>query len=392
METIQTPPVNYQDYIPTDSIQCPICGISTSSLQGLNRHLDTQHSEEDSKGALLSWLKNAQKKVQTSFKSSPPTDKFKQWIDQPVLNSLQLANTNAFFVSDTDKQSDLVTRDHWQRETNHDPCRITGCHRIVGKAGAGKQHCRSSSTISLERSDSTSSRDSLGSMLSAKSSFVSNSNSILSMKLKYRDGEQSVIKWEDDRLAKTCPLCQRKLKQEEASKPLPIIQLYHQLAITRNNIEKLLPTFHQTILMLEKEKIKTQTHESFKKAAKIRKSLLDNFTLYDTLAKSIKSLPARSACMKRLQANICNAAQMYLQQNMLPLQMLPRILKTNQPVKQHNELEAQLQTYLEQYSLVEGFIQEANMDRKYDDVKTLKSSLEELDQEIRRLKKALVIS
>ena len=96
--------------------------------------------------------------------------------------------------------------------------------------------------------------------------------------------------------------------------------------------------------------------------------------------------------MKRLQANICSAAQMYLQQNMLPLQMLPRILKTNQPVKQHNELEAQLQTYLEQYSLVEGFIQEANMDRKYDDVKTLKSSLEELDQEIRRLKKALVIS
>ncbi|OBZ86973.1 Vacuolar segregation protein pep7, partial [Choanephora cucurbitarum] len=310
----------------------------------------------------------------------------------------------------------------------------------------------SSSTISLERSDSTSSRDSLGSMLSAKSSFVSNSNSILSMKLKYRDGEQSVIKWEDDRLAKACPLCQspftlinrkhhcrlcgkvicgqtrcskmiplftdmssdtfddepvgdtracrdcqryvfrRKLKHEEASKPLPIIQLYHQLAITRNNIEKLLPTFHQTILMLEKEKIKTQTHESFKKAAKIRKSLLDNFTLYDTLAKSIKSLPARSACMKRLQANICSAAQMYLQQNMLPLQMLPRILKTNQPVKQHNELEAQLQTYLEQYSLVEGFIQEANMDRKYDDVKTLKSSLEELDQEIRRLKKALVIS
>ena len=48
----------------------------------------------------------------------------------------------------------------------------------------------SSSTISLERSDSTSSRDSLGSMLSAKSSFVSNSNSILSMKLKYRGKEE----------------------------------------------------------------------------------------------------------------------------------------------------------------------------------------------------------
>lgn len=41
-------------------------------------------------------------------------------------------------------------------------------------------------SFTLDRSDSTSSRDSLGSMLSPKSSFVSNSNSILSMKLKYR--------------------------------------------------------------------------------------------------------------------------------------------------------------------------------------------------------------
>lgn len=42
------------------------------------------------------------------------------------------------------------------------------------------------SSFTLDRSDSVSSRDSLGSMLSPKSSFVSNSNSILSMKLKYR--------------------------------------------------------------------------------------------------------------------------------------------------------------------------------------------------------------
>jgi hypothetical protein len=59
-------------------------------------------------------------------------------------------------------------------------------------------------------------------MLSPKSSFVSNSNSILSMKLKYRgkykywkrvytdgyvDGEQSVTKWEDDKTVTSCPYC-----------------------------------------------------------------------------------------------------------------------------------------------------------------------------------------
>ncbi|KAI8638478.1 FYVE zinc finger-domain-containing protein [Parasitella parasitica] len=579
---------NYQDYVPAEGILCPICQINCNTLQNLNRHLDNEHSEEDSKSAILSWFRNAQKKVQTSLATpmktglSPPkssSSNLKQWMEPSLMNSFQnlsLSNTNpTFFVSDTDRQDEFVTRDHWQRETGNDKCSISGCNKVVGKSGAGRQHCRSCgklycdlhtqyeirlnrqahhdpehgvwckvcsncyigrkgyldhegaickktafflkqrektidrvylesnrlekrleklakihqhtdskkpttgggdphrlnsgllspssaslSSFTLDRSDSTSSRDSLGSMLSPKSSFVSNSNSILSMKLKYRDGEQSVTKWEDDRTVKTCPYCEnpftlinrkhhcrlcgkvvcgnarcskmiplftdmssdtfddepvgdtracrdcqrsvfrRKLRHEEASKPLPIIQLYNQLAITRRNIEKQLPKFHETILMLEKENIKAHTHESFIKAATIRKSLLDNFTLYDTLAKSIKTLPVRSACMKRLQANICNAANIYLQQNMLPLQMLPRILKSEKNASKKSgagkngtpdkiELQTQLSTYMEQYGLVEGFIKEANADRKYDDVKTLKCSLDELHAEILRLRKML---
>ncbi|KAI9486681.1 MAG: hypothetical protein EXX96DRAFT_472463 [Benjaminiella poitrasii] len=415
---------NYEDYIPTESILCPICEINCDTLENLNKHLDIAHSEEDSKGALLSWLRNAQKKVQTSLTSSnannklgpyPPANNssIKQWVDPSLINrALSLSNTTNpnFFVSDIDKQDDFVTRDHWQRETGYDKCNIPGCDKIVGKSGAGKQHCRryqsllspssnSLNSFSLDRS-STSSRDSLGSMLSPKSSFVSNNNSILSMKLKYRDGEQSVIKWEDDRTVKVCPCCgyvfRRKLRNEEASKPLPIIQLYNQLSITKNNIEKQLPKFHQSILMLEKENITSHTHESFVKAAQIRKLLLENFVLYDTLAKSIKTLPVQTPSLKRLQSNICYAANLYLQQNMLPLQMLPRILKSansnsaNKKKDHKRELiEEQLQTYLEQYHLIEGYIKEANADRKYDDVKTLKSSLEELHSEISRLRTIL---
>lgn len=86
---------------------------------------------------------------------------------------------------------------------------------------------------------------------------------------------------------------------------------------------------------------------------------------------------------------------------MLPLQMLPRILKSEntknkslakgntQNTPERIELQAQLSTYLEQYSLVEGFIKEANADRKYDDVKTLRYSLDELHAEILRLRKLL---
>ncbi|KAF7727793.1 carboxypeptidase Y-deficient [Apophysomyces ossiformis] len=284
---------------------------------------------------------------------------------------------------------------------------------------------------------------------------VSNSNSILSMKLKYRDGEQTVAKWEDDRAVNKCPIClnsftltnrkhhcrlcgrvvcgntrcskmiplfldmssdtfdeepvgdtracrdcqqavfRRKLRNEEASKPLPIFHLYHQLFLTRQTIEKLLPAFHDMILMLEQEKLVHHTHEKYKMAAQVRKSLLDNFALYDTLSKSIRSLPARTPGMKRLQNNICTAANLYLQRNMLPLQMLPRILKPEKPqpsekAKDHTqELYAKLQTYKEQQALVEGYIYEAKRNRKYDDVKTLELSLMELQKEIESLQSQL---
>lgn len=106
--------------------------------------------------------------------------------------------------------------------------------------------------------------------------------------------------------------------------------------------------------------------------------------------------------MKRLQANICTAANHYLQRNMLPLQMLPRILNTTQEKKkkitannktnnskQQDELALQLDTFKEQVALVQGFITEAKNNRKYDDVKTLTISLKELELEINRLSNQL---
>ncbi|KAI8980498.1 FYVE zinc finger-domain-containing protein [Pilobolus umbonatus] len=571
---------NYQDYIPSEGISCPICDLACASSHILNLHLDSAHTEEDTKGALMTWFRNTQKKVQTSFVntsrfgSSPSigsSDRLvKQWVDPSLLTNFQnitLSNNPVFFVSDQDKQGDIVTREHWQRESGNDKCNISSCNKIVGKAGAGKQHCRkcgklycdnhtqfemkldrqakhdpesgvwckvcascyvnragymdhrgvtrnrtdeflklrsktidrvylesnrlekrleklarvhqmadsfkvgpdrfgspgisspSSNNFSPNYSESASSRDSLTSMLSSKSSLISNHNSILSLKLKYRDGEQSITKWEDDKSVTECPFCKshfslinrkhhcrlcgrvvcgnpkcskmvplftdmssdsfddipvgdtracqqcqrsvfrRKLRNEESSKPLPIIQLYNQLSITRRNIERLLPKFHDTVFMLEysrddpmQNNIKSQSHDSYVQAAKIRKTLLDNFTLYDTLAKSIRSLPVRSPSMKRLQSNICNAASLYLQQNMLPLQMLPRILqseKTKQSQKKtetQGDIETQLQAYMEQYTLVEGFIKKAQSERKYDDVKILKSSLDDLRDEIGRLR------
>ncbi|KAI9302102.1 FYVE zinc finger-domain-containing protein [Cunninghamella echinulata] len=578
---------NYEDYVPNQGIVCPICQQACASLQALNVHIDTVHSEEDTKGALLSWFKQAQKKVQTTLikqpstsTSSSPISSFKSFtaLDQSstFLSQIQqLTQTELpdYFVCETERYIDNVTRDHWQHESNHDTCYIRGCGKILNKGNNGKQHCRkcghlfcdfhtkyeiklnnqaqhdpengvwakvcgncfmeredyanhqgairdkssiflqrrakiidkvyletnrlekrleklarihynidsgkgyaekilnhssSSSFINIEKSDSASSSGlsvSSGTM-SPKSSYMSstsNSNSILSMKLKYRDGEQNVTKWQDDKGIKKCPLCltaftltnrkhhcrlcgrvicgakhcssmiplflnmstdnineepvgdtracqdckrvafRRKIQNEESNLKQPIFKLYHQLTVTRHYIEKLLPKFHSMILILEQEKIVQQDHETFKKAALVRKSVLDNFALYDTLVKSIKSLPTQTSSMKRLQSNICIAANLYLQQNMLPLQMLPRILNTttssssskkNKKInsngqQQQEQLLSQLQIYEEQFILVQGYISDAKKHRKYDEVKTLTISLNELQTEIDRLKQTI---
>ncbi|KAJ8661316.1 hypothetical protein O0I10_003066 [Lichtheimia ornata] len=579
MAIARSPTYNYQDYVPVDDIACPICDFPCPSLQTLNTHLDTAHTEEDSKGALLSWFRTAQQKVQTTLTPrSPPSSSssspggggssversLKQLFDPSLMNSfsnLNLGNGNpVYFASDAERQqTDLyVTRDHWQREGPNDICSLSGCGRSLGRLS--KQHCRqcgklfcdphtqyemkldrmarhdpvngvwcrvcaacfasrtgyidhhgatrnltatfikrrekaidrvhlesnrlekrleklarihhaadtgakieraspspSLASLSLDRSDSTSDSSLGSSVMSPRAGFVSSGNSILSMKLKYRDGEQTVTKWEDDKSVIQCPLCscaftitnrkhhcrlcgrivcgnarcskmiplflnmssegfdqepvgdtracrecqrlvfRRKLRYEEAMNPAPIVQLYNQLVITRQNIEKQLPLFHDIIVLLDKEKISKQSKETFQRAGKIRKSLLDNFALFDALAKRIKTLPASSSAFRRLQSNVCTAANMYLQQNMLPLQMLPRILK---PAEKRNgskringsasssrvqELQLQLQAFQEQQMLVEGYIKEAQQARKFDDVKLLKQSLDELAVETTRL-------
>ncbi|KAI9025929.1 hypothetical protein CLU79DRAFT_803527 [Phycomyces nitens] len=375
------PAYNYEDYVPIEGISCPICGNACGSLLDLNKHLDVAHNEEDTKGAFLSWFSTAQKKVQNTLSVGTGN---RYLGTSPNANAVErLGNNNpAFFVSDNERQgTEFITKEYWQRETNNDMCSLPGCGKTLGRNGAGKQHCvkgherptslltspaSSLRSINLERSESSSSKESFGSMIAPNSPLVSSGNSILSMKLKYRDGEQTVAKWQDDRTVTKCPLC---LKEKGSQKS-------------------------------------QQTHESYQVAAQIRKSLLDNFALYDTLSKSIRSLPAPTAPMKRLQTNICTAANLYLQRNMLPLQMLPRLLKPEKKAQSPSgkptsngspdptatwkqDIRMQIQAYKEQYGLVEGFIRDAQKERRIDDTKTLKTSLDELRVEIDRLQAQL---
>ncbi|RUP52154.1 hypothetical protein BC936DRAFT_139480 [Jimgerdemannia flammicorona] len=193
----------------------------------------------------------------------------------------------------------------------------------------------------------------------------------------------------------------RKIQYEELSRPLPVIGLYAQLAQLRRNIEKVLPQFQEMVVMLEQQGMSQQPHPDYVAAAKIRKELLDDFTSYDTISKRIFSLPTRSASLKRLHTNIHIAATHYLQKHMFPLQMLPKILKplrstlaepVNGTGKSKNmgqkaaELQEVIKVLEEQCASVESYVAEAQKKRKFDDVKTLKASLDDLKEEIGRLK------
>ncbi|CAG8648158.1 8090_t:CDS:2, partial [Racocetra fulgida] len=203
----------------------------------------------------------------------------------------------------------------------------------------------------------------------------------LSMMHRRRASEQSIVKWEDDASVTNCPLC-------------------------------------------ESQEIVNQTHADYQLAARTRKELLDNFAQFDSISKKINSLLSRSKSEKRLQANIHLAANQYLQQNMLPLKVLPKLLKkdhdneheydyhhesspdmllsvfengrtrtistsSTKSVKGEEKIREQLEVLLEQEKLVQGYIVEATKQRKFDDVKTLKTSLDELKVEINKTRKEL---
>jgi rabenosyn-5 len=161
-------------------------------------------------------------------------------------------------------------------------------------------------------------------------------------------------------------------------------------------------------------------------AARTRKELLDSFAQFDAISKKINSLLTCSESEKRLQSNIHLAANQYLQQNMLPLSVLPKMFKkdhtkgqqngyfnddddspdailaafangrprslsmsSTKSVKEEEKLRQQLAAFLEQEKNLEEFIQEATRKRKFDDLKTLKTSLDELKLEIERKRKEL---
>ncbi|KAF5098198.1 hypothetical protein D0Z03_001260 [Geotrichum reessii] len=123
----------------------------------------------------------------------------------------------------------------------------------------------------------------------------------------------------------------------------------------------------------------------------------------------------------RLQKQIYHVAAQYLQENMLPLKALPKILKKHNKPSQLSEITAasasednidstvlegegneetllpkeiqslreQLIVLEEQKFLVNGMISEANSRRKFDEIEPLQQSINDLDKELENIRAKL---
>ena len=150
----------------------------------------------------------------------------------------------------------------------------------------------------------------------------------------------------------------------------------------------------------------------------MRKRLLEAFAQYDALSKRIYQLPGPDGSKSsqfRVQAAVLSRASIFLQKNMFPLkviwflfttlnrlliafdfQSLPTAMSPASPSSPNIQngtitppldlqLAQKLQPLLEQEALLETFIEEAESHRKFEDVKTLKSNLNEIKVEIKKI-------
>lgn len=181
-----------------------------------------------------------------------------------------------------------------------------------------------------------------------------------------------------------------------------LFELYDALALVRRSIETTLPRFHTLMEAVgtaspNPSSPASLSHDTIEDAAAVRRKLLDAFARYDTLARKILALQTANKTEERLARQIFQVAAAFLQEHMLPLRALPKVLG-RQPVvtieDKKNEarntgLRNQLIVLEEQKFLVENMVNDARSHRKYDEVVPLEQSLQDLDREIQSIRDQL---
>ncbi|KAF8163182.1 FYVE zinc finger-domain-containing protein [Crassisporium funariophilum] len=194
------------------------------------------------------------------------------------------------------------------------------------------------------------------------------------------------------RICRECrPILLRQQQQQQAQIVPSFVKFYEDFINLETDIEESLPKFQELLLSLN------HNDQPTKEASAARKRLLESFAQYDKLSKKIRTLPCPNgpgSSQDRVQMAIMTRASLFLQKYMFPLQVVPKspsavdgkgTQSTKLLVDLDSALAQTLQPLLEQENLLMTFVEEAQAQRKFEDVKTLKVNLAEIRREIERL-------
>lgn len=185
-----------------------------------------------------------------------------------------------------------------------------------------------------------------------------------------------------------------------------LLFFYETLIPIRRSIDSMLPKFQDMLAEInnpENPPPPGLLHE----ATRVRRRLLDSFVQFDTASRKVMTIEVHSDEEHRLRHQIHTVSAQYLQDNMLPLKALPKILKHSRTPSQLSEVttakdaapqlsETEIQALREQVIvleeqkfLVQGMINEANGRRKFDEVAPLQQSMQDLEVELQNLRAKL---
>ncbi|KAI9681598.1 MAG: carboxypeptidase Y-deficient [Trizodia sp. TS-e1964] len=223
----------------------------------------------------------------------------------------------------------------------------------------------------------------------------------------------------DLRMCRDCKstVFERREFQEQLAKKPPEVKAYENLMAFERGIRTLEPSFQKLLTALQ-DPFNTPTAAQLSEASKVRKRLIDSFTLYDIASRRIRDLPTTSSTQQKLQKAIYQQAAMFIHVHMLPLKTLPKILQHASPhgasnnihrtngalasikfngisasqassssaisaiESEEKELRERLIVLEEQKFFVTEMIADANRRRKFDEVSSLAQNVEDLTKEI----------
>ncbi|KAL1888895.1 carboxypeptidase Y-deficient [Sporothrix stenoceras] len=239
------------------------------------------------------------------------------------------------------------------------------------------------------------------------------------------------------RVCETCYKSRPGYNDHHAHKPADQ-RAYETLRQFEWGIRQMMPLFQRSLQSLQPDAPGSNrppaTRAQIQEAAKIRKRLMGSFTKYNLAAVRLRDLKTDSPAQQRLQKSVYSAASTFLHANMVPLKHVPKMLQSQQPSgspfthrrllanlngsssnmsplrngenitdsgsvacseastavslleTEERELREKLVVLEEQRFLVQQMVDSARGSRRFEEVGALTRNVEELDNEINRVK------